>query len=92
MDYENEVKEITLQSGEMLLIEGANVLHSRPKPLKGEFCDIAYIHFTLEGKAFKELNDIQISILDMLDKNNHDMNSQFEESVPINAAALFEDL
>ena len=79
MDYENEVKEIALQSGEMLLLEGANVLHSRPKALKGEFCDIAYIHFTVDGEEFKELNDIQISILDMLDKKFQNMNVQFED-------------
>ena len=79
MDYENQVQEIHLNPGEMLLLESANILQARQTPLKGDYCDIITVEFTVKDhELFKELNDMQKHILDLLDKEIQDFNHQFE--------------
>lgn len=79
MDFENQVQEIHLNPGEMLLLESANILQARQTPLNGEFCDLITVEFTVKDyEVFQELNEMQIHILDLLDKEIQDFNHQFE--------------
>ena len=79
MDYENQIQEIQLNPGEMLLLESANILQARQTPLKGNFCDLITVEFTVNDHGvYKDLTKMQMSILDLLDKEIKDFNHQFE--------------
>ena len=45
LDLNGNKQKIYLEPGEMLIYEGAKVLHGRQEPLDGEFFDNLFIHF-----------------------------------------------
>ena len=55
----DKVQKITLKPGEMLLYESAAAPHGRPYPLKGEYFDNLFVHFTLDYPQYHRLIEIK---------------------------------